>query len=144
MSKPLSKRVLGVVLQQLILILQEAQSDNPPVLGICTSLDDRILLLGETDQRWCRYDTSQAISNWLKGAFASWPEYSGCRAYPIKPTLHSTGGLDYMLSGTGKYRWSTDNPYGRARLRLLSHVIERAAAELCAGRTRTENQQRKV
>lgn len=54
MIKPLSKRELGIVLQQLLEMQQEAMSDTPPTCGICTSLYDRTLKLGETDARWSK------------------------------------------------------------------------------------------
>ena len=142
MDKPLSKRVIKIVLQQLIEMQQEAMSDTPPTCGICTSLDDRILKLGATDARWYKGELRSAVSHWLKSTFASWPEFSGCSTYPIKPTSERRAGAEYSDSGKDGSRWGLHSQYGRARHRLLSHVIACAAAEVCAVRTRTKNQQR--
>ena len=142
MDKPLSKRVIKVVLQQLLEMQQEAMSDTPPPCGICTSLHDRLIKLGETDASWCRWQLRSAVSHWLQSTFGSWPEFSGCPTYPIKPTSARAGGVEYSESHGDGSRWGWHSQYGRARHRLLSHVIACAAAEVCAVRTRTENQQR--
>lgn len=142
MGKMITKRELKVVLQQLIEMQQEAMSINPPMLGICTSLDDRIMKLGETDARWYKWENRSAVSRWLKSTFGTWDEFSGCYTYPIKPTGCAAPGSEYFQAGNDGTRWSLHTGYGRARHRLLSHIIACAAAEVCAVRTRTENQQR--
>ena len=110
--------------------------------GLCANLVS-------SDQGDYMVQTSYKI---LSAIVSFWPEHSGCQSYPIKSYLPESEHTSLSLIGAGKdifaatasagkqyeiakysgYMYSSEHPYGAARLRLLDYVIERLVAMLAS------------
>ena len=86
-------------------------------LGICDNLVRHLSLHDE-----------DACMDLLDTLFKQWPEFSGSRFYPVPhPTMRP--GAAFTEAESQRNLWSSDQPYGAARLRLLDWLIARLEAE---------------
>lgn len=86
--------------------------------GICSNLGHYIT--ERFSDRKC-----ERTSAWLEEQFAHWPEYSGNSDYPIWVCTELSPSENYGLP-----KWDGRTKVGRARMRLVKFLIDRAKEQL--------------
>lgn len=123
----------------------EARIVNKEVCGgICSPLDSYLSDAATWGMFVLKKDEYETSVRWmarklLTEAFTSWPEWSGCEAYPI-PMVTTRGlGPDYKYLQLDKrkglameafkdakrygFAWAKETPYGAKRFELLEYLI---------------------
>ena len=81
-------------------------------VGVCRNLVELCIL------------PEDVIDNLLGEAFRSWPNYSGCQAYPIPdPEAPSDAAAAYKIFCRRFDLWD-DSPYGNLRRELCLHIAD--------------------
>lgn len=89
-----------------------------PSTGICNAVRER---LSEAARK-----AEPCYMTLLTELAEDWPEFSGDPMYPVPAYTPGWGAVTVYahMRGCGLL-WDDDNPYGRARRRLLAHMIQK-------------------
>ena len=87
-------------------------------LGICGNLMRHLISTNE-----------HACNDLLDTLFEQWPEFSGSALFPVPhPTEYP--GVAFSEAKCQRSMWSSDQPYGAARIRLLDWLITELDREI--------------
>ena len=86
-------------------------------LGICNNM-----------VRYLSLHDENACMDLLNTLFKQWPEFSGSVTYPV-PHPTKDPGVAFTKAESQRKLWSSYQPYGAARIRLLDWLIAQLEAE---------------
>lgn len=98
----------------LLKVREDVEAGRYPPYGICTTTMRTVSDMASNDSKdWsAAYQIRQPADDILSTIMVTWPEYSGCMAYPVKG--------DYRIDS--EYMWARGE-YAAARRRLLNYCI---------------------
>lgn len=110
----------STVLEGLLAVKEAVLADVKPKWfvarsGICNNLDEYEIKKEGSPEAYS--------SDCLADFFSGWPEWSGCKIFPVPSMSYEHTSESVYLSHMAKQMWTGE--YGAARLRLLDYLIRR-------------------